>query len=49
MMEFVEQYGRNWKEHIDMISSRRIPEKGLRMSPRRQKGLGRPLKQWKDS
>jgi hypothetical protein len=42
--EFICQYRKNWKEHVD-----RIPEMILKYQPKRKRNLGRPLKRWKDS
>jgi hypothetical protein len=39
--EFIYQYRKNWKEHVD----RRI----LKYQPKLKRNLGRPLKKWKDS
>jgi hypothetical protein len=41
--------GKNWKEHVDRMSSDRIPEMILKYQPKRKRNLGRPLKRWKDS
>jgi hypothetical protein len=43
--EFTCQYSKNWKEHVDMMSSNRIPK----YQPKGKRNLGRPLKGWKDS
>jgi transposase len=42
--EFIYQYGKNWKEHVD-----RIPKMILKYQPKLKRNLGRPLKRWKDS
>jgi hypothetical protein len=47
--EFIYQYRKNWKEHVDRMSSDRIPKMILKHQPREKIILGRPLKRWKDS
>jgi hypothetical protein len=47
--EFKYQYRKNWKEHVDRMSSDRIPKMILKYQPKRKINLGRPLKRWKDS
>jgi hypothetical protein len=42
--EFMYQYRKNWKEHVD-----RIPKIILKYQPKGKRNLGRPLKRWKDS
>jgi hypothetical protein len=42
--EFIYQYRKNWKEHVD-----RIPKMILKYQPKGKRNLGRPLKRWKDS
>jgi hypothetical protein len=41
--------GKNWKEHVDRMSSDRIPKMILKYQPKGKRNLGRPLKIWKDS
>jgi hypothetical protein len=43
------QYRKNWKEHVDRMSSDRIPKINLKYQPKGKRYLGRPLKRWKDS
>jgi hypothetical protein len=40
---------KNWKEHVDWMSSDRIQKIILRYQPKGKINLGRPLKRWKDS
>jgi hypothetical protein len=47
--EYVYQYRKNWKEHVDRMSSDRIPKMNLEYEPKGKINLGRPLKRWKDS
>jgi hypothetical protein len=47
--EFIYQYRKNWKEHVDRMSCDRIPEIILKYQPKEKINLGRPLKIWKDS
>jgi hypothetical protein len=47
--EFICQYRKNWKEHVDRMSSDRIPKMILKYQPEEKRNLGRPLKRWKDS
>jgi hypothetical protein len=47
--EFTYQYRKNWKEHVERMSSDRIPKMILKYQPRGKRNLGRPLKRWKDS
>jgi hypothetical protein len=47
--EFIYQYRKNWKEHIDRMSSGRIPKIILKYQPKEKRNLGIPLKRWKDS
>jgi hypothetical protein len=43
------QSRKNWKEHVDRMSSDRIPKMILKYQPKGKRNLGRPLKRWKDS
>jgi hypothetical protein len=43
------QYRKNWKEHVDRMSSDKIPKMILKYQPKEKRNLGRPLKRWKDS
>jgi hypothetical protein len=47
--EFICHYRKNWKEHVDSMSSDRIPKMILKYQPKGKRNLGRPLKRWKDS
>jgi hypothetical protein len=47
--EFIYQYRKNCKEHVDRISCDRIPKMILKYQPKGKRNLGRPLKRWKDS
>jgi hypothetical protein len=47
--EFIYQYRKNCKEHVDRMSSDRIPKMILKYQPKGKRNLGRPLKRWKDS
>jgi hypothetical protein len=47
--EFICQYRKNWKEHVDRMSSDRIPKMILKYQPKGKRNLGRPLKRWKES
>jgi hypothetical protein len=47
--EFMYQYRKHWKEHIERISCDRIPKIILKYQPRGKINLGRPLRRWKDS
>jgi hypothetical protein len=40
---------KNWKAHVDWMSSDRIPKMILKYEPKGKRNLGRPLKRWKDS
>jgi tRNA(Arg) A34 adenosine deaminase TadA len=44
LTEFIYQYRKNWKQHVD-----RIPKIILKYQPKGKRNLGRPLKRWKDS
>jgi hypothetical protein len=47
--EFICQYRKNWKEHVDRMSSDRIPKMILKYQLREKINFGRPLNRWKDS
>jgi hypothetical protein len=47
--EFIYQYKKNWKEHVDRMSSDRIQKMILKYQPKGKRNLGRPLKRRKDS
>jgi hypothetical protein len=47
--EIIYQYRKNWKEHVDGMSSDRIPKMILKYQPKGKRNLGRPLKRWKVS
>jgi hypothetical protein len=42
--EFIFQYRKNWKEHVDRMSSDRIPKRTLKYQPKGKRNLGRPWK-----
>jgi hypothetical protein len=42
--EFIYQYRKNWKEHVDRMSSDTFPKMILKFQPKRKRNLGRPLK-----
>jgi hypothetical protein len=42
--EFIYQYRKNWKEHVDRMSSDRMPKMILKYRPKGKRNLGRPLK-----
>jgi hypothetical protein len=45
--EFKYQYRKNWKEHVDRMSSDRIPKMILKYQPKGKRNLGRPMERWK--
>jgi hypothetical protein len=47
--EFIYQYRKNWKEHVDRMSSDKILKMILKYQPKGKRNLGKPLKRWKDS
>jgi hypothetical protein len=47
--ELIYQCRKKWKEHVDRISSDRIPKMILKYQPKGKRNLGRPLKRWMDS
>jgi hypothetical protein len=47
--EFIYQYRKNWREHVDRMSSDRIPKNILNYQRKGKRNVGRPLKTWKDS
>jgi hypothetical protein len=49
LTEFIYQYRKNLKEHVDRMSSDTIPKMILKYQPKGKINLGRPLKRWKDS
>jgi hypothetical protein len=44
-----EEYRKNWKEHVDRMSSDRIPKMILKYQPKGKRNLERLLKSWKDT
>jgi hypothetical protein len=47
--EFMYPYRKNWKEHVDRMSSDRIPKMILKYQPKVKRNLGKPVKRLKDS
>jgi hypothetical protein len=47
--EFIYQYRKNWKEHVDRMSSDRTPKMILKYQPKGKSNLGKPMQRWKDS
>jgi hypothetical protein len=47
--EFIYLYRKNWKEHVDRMSSDWIPEMILKYQPKVKRNLGKPVKRLKDS
>jgi hypothetical protein len=47
--EFIYQYRKNCKEHVDRMNSDRIRKMILKYQHKGKINLGRPLKRWKDS
>jgi hypothetical protein len=48
-IKYIYQYRTNWKEHVDRMSSDKIPRMILKYEPKGKINLGRPLKRRKDS
>jgi hypothetical protein len=44
--EFIYQSRKNWKEHVDRMSSNRIPKMILKYQQKGKRNLGRPSKRW---
>jgi hypothetical protein len=42
--EYIYQYRKHWKEHVERMSSDRIPKMVVKYQPKGEKNLGRPLK-----
>jgi hypothetical protein len=49
LTELIYQCRKNWKEHVDRMSSGRIPKTILKYQLKGKRNLERPLKRWKDS
>jgi hypothetical protein len=49
IMKFICQYRKSWEEHVDRMSSDRMPKMILKYQQKGKRNLSRPLKRWKDS
>jgi hypothetical protein len=47
--EFIYQYRKNWKEHVDRRSSDRIPKNDPKIPTKMEKKFRKIFERWKDS
>jgi hypothetical protein len=47
--KFIQNYRANWKDHIEIINSNRIPNNLLNYRPHGKRSLGRSLKRWSEA
>ena len=48
IVEEIVQYQNNWKEHVNRMSSDRLPKQALFYNPKGKRDIGRPRTRWKD-
>jgi hypothetical protein len=45
----VEQYRKNWFQHMNRMQDTRLPKRALQCRPSGKKDIGRPKKRWRDA
>jgi hypothetical protein len=49
VLEHVDQYRNNWKQHVQRMDRSRIPRQMMTCRPKGKRSLGRPLKRWRET
>jgi hypothetical protein len=44
----IKQYQREWLQHVESMSTDRIPKQALKYRPKGKRSIGHPRKRWKD-
>jgi len=48
IVEEIQTYQKNWKEHVERMQDGRFPKLALKYQPVGKRSRGRPKKRWKD-
>jgi len=49
VIDYIHNYQRKWKEHMNRMNTGRIPWQILCYQPRGQKSVGHPMKRWEEN
>jgi hypothetical protein len=49
VLEHIDQYSNNWKQHVQRMDESRIPWQMITYRPKGKRSLGRPLKRWRET
>jgi hypothetical protein len=49
VLEHIDQYRNNWKQHVQRMDRSCIPRQMMTYCPKSKGSLGRPLKRWRDA
>jgi hypothetical protein len=49
VLEHIDQYNNNWKQHVHRMDRRRIPGQMINHRPKGRRSLGRPHKLWRET
>jgi hypothetical protein len=49
VLEHIDQYRNNWKQHVQRMDRSRIPREMMTYCLKDKRSLGRPLKRWRET
>jgi hypothetical protein len=49
VLEHIDQYRNNWKQHVQRMDRSRIPRQMMACRPKGKRSLGRPLERWRET
>jgi hypothetical protein len=49
VLEHIDQYRNNWKQHVQRTDRSRIARQMMAYRPKGKRSLGRPLKRWRET
>jgi hypothetical protein len=49
VLEHVDQYRNNWKQHVQRMDRSRVPRQMMTYRPKGKRSLGRPCKRWREN
>jgi len=48
IVQEIQQYQKNWLQHVQRMDTNRIPKQALQYRPKGQRKIGQPKKRWRD-
>ena len=48
IVQEIKQYQEKWLQHVQRMSTNRLPKQALQYKPKGRRNIGRPRKRWKD-